>query len=364
MPVIELENIHKTFGDTKAVDDLSLRLEEGQFVTLLGPSGCGKTTTLRLISGFLKPDRGTVKFYGKDVTNLPSYKRSVGMVFQNYALFPHMTIYKNIAFGLRMRKVDKGKIDRRVNQMLDLTQLHGLGERYPSELSGGQQQRVALARALVIEPDLLLLDEPLSNLDAKLRKEMRIELLKIHNNLGITTLYVTHDQEEGLTLADRLIIMNEGLIVQEGSPKDIYEDPQNSFVADFIGTINRIEGKILESTRNGTATFLSDSALLLKVLCQRRKEEGSPVIVCIRPEKIRLAKARETVSSENSFLGRIEYLVYIGSVTNYYIRLENGEELRVDKQNIRSENLFNRGEEVNVILPKASFVILDKSEED
>jgi spermidine/putrescine ABC transporter ATP-binding subunit len=358
MYAVELRNVRKTFGDFVAVEDLTLEIPEGEFVTLLGPSGCGKTTTLRLVSGFLRPDRGTVKFYDQDVTNLPTHKRPIGMVFQNYALFPHMTVHANIAFGLRMKKVPKSEINERVQEALDLVQLPDMGARFPGQLSGGQQQRVALARALVLKPDILLLDEPMSNLDAKLRKEMQIELRDLHRQLRVTTLYVTHDQEEALTLADRLALMNRGAIVQEGSPKEIYETPRTPFVAEFIGKTNRLRGKLAECSPDGTGTFIANTGLTLQVRCQS-KRPGAPVMICIRPERIGLSGQSDATREGNILPARVEHVVYVGSLTSYHLQLEGGETLWAEMQNVEDKAAYERGEEVTVCLPVESFNVLD-----
>jgi len=243
---IHLKDIVKRFGILEAVSHVSLEIRDGELFTLLGPSGCGKTTILRLIGGFHKPDAGEIFFGGKSVTGIPPYERNIGMVFQNYALWPHMTLQQNIAYGLRLKKFSRKEIHEKVLGVLKLVNLAGLGDRYPGQLSGGQQQRVALARALVLNPDVLLLDEPLSNLDAKIRLQVRAEIRKLQKELGITTIYVTHDQEEALTLSDRIAVVNAGKLQQIGSPRDLYERPENPFVADFIGINNLIQGDVIE----------------------------------------------------------------------------------------------------------------------
>src|SRR5512136_2331910 len=243
---IQLQDIVKKFGILEAVSHVSLEIRDGELFTLLGPSGCGKTTLLRLIGGFYKPDHGDIHFDGKSVTPIPPYGRNIGMVFQNYALWPHMTIVDNITYGLKLKKIPGPEISEKVSRVLKLVNLGGLEKRYPGQLSGGQQQRVALARALVLNPDVLLLDEPLSNLDAKIRIQVRAEIRKLQKDLGITTIYVTHDQEEALTLSDRIAVIDRGKMQQLGSPRDLYERPENPFVADFIGINNLIPGEILE----------------------------------------------------------------------------------------------------------------------
>src|SRR5512145_1230470 len=243
---VELQNITKRFGDFIAVDDVSLDIKDGEFFSLLGPSGCGKTTCLRMIAGFELPSEGEIKIRGKSMGDTPPYKRPVNTVFQNYALFPHMTVFENVAFGLEMQKVSRAEIKTRVKEALEMVRLPQLADRKPRQLSGGQQQRIALARALVNRPQVLLLDEPLSALDLKLRKAMQLELKELQHQVGITFIFVTHDQEEAITMSDRIAVMNEGVVQQVGAPREIYESPRNRFVADFIGETNFIEGEVLE----------------------------------------------------------------------------------------------------------------------
>lgn len=241
---VRLENIHKTLGGRLILDAIHLTVEKGEFVTLLGPSGCGKSTTLNVIAGFLHPDQGDVYIHDKNVTRVPPYKRDLGMVFQSYSLFPHMTVYDNVEYGLKLRKVPREERKRRIQEALDLVKMGEYSDRYPRQLSGGQRQRVAIARALVVRPELMLLDEPLSNLDAKLRQELRLEIKRLQHELGVTTIFVTHDQEEALSMSDRIIVMNNGRIEQIGSPIDIYQKPKNEFVYTFIGKSNQLTGQI------------------------------------------------------------------------------------------------------------------------
>ena len=247
--IIEIKNVSKTYGDNTVLKNLSLNIRKNEFLTLLGPSGCGKTTTLKILAGFESGDSGKVLFNGEDISNLPPYKRQLNTVFQKYALFPHMNVYENIAFGLKIKKVSKNEIDKKVSEMLKLVALEGFEKRAIDSLSGGQQQRVAIARALVNEPKVLLLDEPLGALDLKLRKEMQSELKRIQQRLGITFIFVTHDQEEALTMSDTIVVMNKGVIQQMGSPEDIYNEPANAFVADFIGESNIVNGTMLEDLK-------------------------------------------------------------------------------------------------------------------
>ena len=279
--IISLENVTVSFDEEKILNDLSLDIKDKEFVTFLGPSGCGKTTTLRVIGGFLTPDSGSVKFDGKDITTLPPYKRNVNTVFQRYALFPHLNVYENIAFGLKVKKVPDKKIQSRVREMLELVNLQGFEKRSIDRLSGGQQQRVAIARALVNEPKVLLLDEPLGALDLKLRKEMQIELKRIQQRLEITFIYVTHDQEEALTMSDTVVVMNGGIIQQVGSPVDIYNEPINSFVADFIGESNILNGLMVKD-------LLVEISGVQFECVDKGFGENTPVDVVIRPEDIKL----------------------------------------------------------------------------
>ena len=279
--IVSLENIAVSFDSEKILNDISLDIKDKEFVTLLGPSGCGKTTTLRIIGGFLTPDSGSVKFEGKEIKNLPPYKRNVNTVFQRYALFPHLNVFENIAFGLKVKKFPQKEIEKRVREMLELVNLQGFEKRSIDRLSGGQQQRVAIARALVNEPKVLLLDEPLGALDLKLRKEMQIELKRIQQRLEITFIYVTHDQEEALTMSDTVVVMNGGNILQVGSPVDIYNEPKNAFVADFIGESNILNGRMVKD-------------LLVEIsgheyeCVDKGFGEDKPVDVVIRPEDIKL----------------------------------------------------------------------------
>jgi len=326
MAGLALQHLQKRFGATLAVDDLSLEVAEGELVALLGPSGCGKTTTLRMIAGFVEADSGTILLTGRDITRLPANRRNAGMVFQRYALFPHMTVAENIAFGLEMRKLAKPEIARRVAEALRQVRLEGFDARLPRQLSGGQQQRVALARALVINPEVLLLDEPLSNLDAKLRHEVRLEIRELQQRLGLTTVFVTHDQEEALVLADRLVLMHRGQVQQIGSPTELYEHPANHFVADFIGKSNFFRGRMVGErefeTEHGTRIRLGGPPAV-----------AAPRLLALRPEKIALGAGAETMA--NRYPARIELITYLGSITEYQLRLGGGDRLVLHEQNRR-----------------------------
>ena len=308
--IIELKNITKVYEDGyKAVDDFNLEVKQGEFVTFLGPSGCGKTTTLRMIAGFLRPTSGEILLNGESIVNLPPYERPVNTVFQRYALFPHMNIYNNIAFGLKQKKTPRDVIERKVRRVLDLVDLEGFEERRVSTLSGGQQQRIAIARALVNEPKILLLDEPLGALDLKMRKEMQLELKDMHKKLGITFIYVTHDQEEALTMSDKIVVMNEGKIQQIGTPEDIYNEPINAFVADFIGESNIFNGIM---TGKYLARFCGG-----EFECVDEYEEGTHITAVVRPEDVELTKP-----AEGTIRGIVDSVIFKG--VHYEITVLSG----------------------------------------
>jgi len=363
MEDIKLVNVRKVFGGTAAVDDVSLTVERGEFLTLLGPSGSGKTTTLRMIAGFIQPTEGSIYIRGELVNYKPPYQRNTGMVFQNYSLFPHMTAYENIAFGLRMRKLPQNEIKKRVEEAFELIGLSGYEGRYPGQLSGGEQQRIALARALVIEPKVLLLDEPLSNLDLKLRQKMRLEIKTIQKKVGITAIYVTHDQEEALIMSDRLALMNKGRIMQTGTPEEIYEYPKNNFVADFIGETNFLQGKLLGINESRASVLLDDgSTLYASPSCMKHHnievKENSKVNVSIRPQKISITRTKpEDKYPQNLFRGRIEDIEYVGSTVKYHIRLDNEFKLVVEEVLTGSSNHI-LGEEVFVKCPYENCLII------
>jgi spermidine/putrescine transport system ATP-binding protein len=315
---VRLEGVTKRFGDQAAVDNVSLEIRDGEFFSLLGPSGCGKTTLLRMIAGFDTPDQGRVIIGGKDMTEVPPYLRPVNTVFQNYALFPHMTVEQNIAFGLRMKKMPRDEIARRVQWALELINLPGYEKRRTDQMSGGQRQRIALARALVNEPEVLLLDEPLSALDLKLRQELRVDLMNLQEQLGITFIFVTHDQEEALVMSDRIAVMNKGRIEQLGPTEEIYELPQTAFVAKFIGDSNLIPAQAIEprKVRTPLGEFVLDDEDALA--------PGQEVLLSIRPEKIRLF--REKPSLPNVFSAKVDDIIYTGS-ENQYLLLADGQRL-------------------------------------
>jgi len=319
---VKLVNVTKRFGRVVAVNKVTLAVEHGEFFTLLGPSGCGKTTTLRVIAGLEYADEGRIIFDNTDVTNLPPYKRGTGMVFQNYALWPHMTVFDNIAYGLKIKKLPKDEVRRRVREVLDLIKLTGMERRYPTQLSGGQQQRVALARALVIEPKVLLLDEPLSNLDAKLRVEMREEIQRIQRKLGITAIYVTHDQEEAMVISDRIAILNQGTVMQIGTPQELYKRPRNLFVATFLGRYTLVEGLVKEVSPEGLVMLHTPSIKLLGIVTAQefRLREGDKAIAIIRPHAFKFYKPRTESSPIN---GVIEWVSYLGPYYEARLRVGN-----------------------------------------
>ncbi len=351
--VLELKNITKHFGDIIAVDRLSISaINEGEFVTFLGPSGCGKTTLLRMIGGFYYPTEGEVIMHGKPINDISPDKRKTSMVFQNYALFPHMTVFGNISYGLKLRKLSKEEIKTKVKDILKVVQLEGLEERKPTELSGGQQQRVALARCIVIEPEIILLDEPLSNLDANLRVTMRQEIRKIQKSLNLTTIFVTHDQEEAMSMSDRIIVMHEGRIEQIGTPTEIYEKPATLFVARFIGYINLIKGRI-DSLRDNTYKVQTSIGEMININSDLKgMKKGDDVTLVIRPESS-TAEKESTVVQKNNFAGKIVDATYIGSIVRYNIHIKGIEEpFILDVSNPEGKGIFSSGENVIVNLPE------------
>jgi putative spermidine/putrescine transport system ATP-binding protein len=318
MAQLDLNGVSKCYGKLYAANDVTLTVADGEFVVLLGPSGCGKTTTMRMIAGFAEPTSGTIHLGGRDITRLPPWKRDTGLVFQNYALFPHLTVAQNIAFGLKMRKMSPAEIAPRVEEALRLVRLGGLGERLPRQLSGGQQQRVALARALVFRPDVLLLDEPLSNLDAKLRQEVRVEIRQLQRSLGLTTVMVTHDQEEALTMADRLVVMSEGRVRQVGTQRDLYERPADRFVAGFVGRSSFLPGAMEAPGR-----FRSGGGLEIRCANSAPGITGRAVLA-LRPERVIVAP-NAPANLANCFHGEVELVSYLGGLLDIHVRLSPGE---------------------------------------
>ncbi|MGH9066670.1 MAG: ABC transporter ATP-binding protein [Acidimicrobiales bacterium] len=338
LPAIELTGVAKEFGsrdgNVQAVEQVDLAIAEGEFFSLLGPSGCGKTTTLRMVAGFEAPTRGRILLYGEDMVGVPPNRRDVNLVFQNYALFPHMSVAENVAFGLRRKRVAKAEVLSRVGEMLSLVQLEGRENRRPKELSGGQQQRVALARALVNRPRALLLDEPLGALDLKLRQSMQIELKRIQREVGITFVYVTHDQGEALTMSDRLVVMNAGRIEQLGSPQELYESPRTRFVAGFIGTSNLLSGRI-DRVVDGAGVLEVGAEERVVVPLRWPAPVGGEVELTVRPEKISLSTAPAgTPGCDCVLRGTVSEVVYLGSTTHYTVRTALGDDLVVQRQNL------------------------------
>jgi spermidine/putrescine ABC transporter ATP-binding subunit len=350
---VELDNVSKHFGGLTAVDAVTLGIRRGEFLTLLGPSGCGKTTLLRMIAGFAMPDSGRVRLGGRDVTDLPPYRRDVTTVFQQYALFPHMNVFNNVAFGLQRRRAAREVITRRVKDALEMVRLSGLDERTPTELSGGQQQRVALARALVLEPRVLLLDEPLAALDLKLRKQMQLELKGLQRRLGISFIYVTHDQEEALTMSDRIVVMNAGHVEQIGRAEEIYERPVSEFVAGFIGMSNIIEGTVAE-VRDGVSVI--NIANVSIAVQGNGVAVGERIRLMVRPEKIKLS----ATSTDRGLRGQIESAVYLGESTQWRVALDGGQAITALEQNHQPFDSTQEriGQVVAVSWEPASAVIL------
>lgn len=343
---LTLENITKVFpsrgniGEVAAVQDVNLEIQKGELVTLLGPSGCGKTTTLRMIAGFEFPTTGRIVLDGLEINSLPPHKRDMSMVFQSYALFPHLTVFENVAYGLNVQRLSKKAIAERVGRVLDLVHLQGYGDRAPGQLSGGQQQRVALARALVMEPKVLLMDEPLSNLDAKLREEMRTEIRRIQKTLNITSVYVTHDQIEAMTLSDRIVVMNEGVIEQIGTPVEVYRFPNSRFVANFIGRANFIDGMVLAQNGSTLTVKALGQAITLSNI-KREFREGEAVTLIIRPEMIQIKK------TAGLYHGIVRQAVYLGDNIEYAV--EVGEALILGTESDpHVTELFSEGENITL----------------
>ncbi len=364
---VTLINLTKRFksldgsGEVLAVDDVNLEVNTGELVTILGPSGCGKTTTLRMIAGVEYPTSGSILIGDKDVAKIPPNKRGLSMVFQSYALFPHLTIYENVAYGLRVQKLPAKEIRERTERALDLMQLTTMAKRYPSQVSGGQQQRIALARAIVIEPSVLLFDEPLSNLDAKLREYMRDELRKLQKRLGITSLYVTHDQSEAMAISDRVVIMKEGRIRQVGTPREIYAFPQSRFVADFMGKANFLEVEVLDTNGESARIDIGGKTFIVPRAGRVRPNSGSALLV-VRPEALRLISLAN-VENEIPLRGCVDRFTYFGNIARYEVATENGP-LLIESYNPEASSIFEEGDNVGVLIDFESVRLLPPEDKE
>jgi iron(III) transport system ATP-binding protein len=348
---VKIQHVSKIFDDYKAVNDANINIKAGEFFTLLGPSGCGKTTLLRTIAGFYTQDEGDIYFNEDNIANIPAHKRNIGMVFQNYAIFPHMTVGENVAYGLKARNVKGDELKKKVVEALNMVELGDMLDRQPANMSGGQQQRVALARAIVIRPGILLMDEPLSNLDAKLRLKMRNDIKELQKKLGITTIYVTHDQQEALSVSDRIAVMNKGLIQQIGTPQDIYMKPKNKFVANFIGTTNFIEGNVEDNS--------GESVLELpgkKRRIELKDKYTGKVQYSIRPEGIIITEE----DGEDTIKGKVVNSIFLGDCIVYFIELQNKQRIEVHKYNFNYNNIVPVNSVVNLKVALDKAIIFDE----
>lgn len=365
MSIVHLSEITKRFGDVTAVEDLELTIQEGEFFTFLGPSGCGKTTTLRMIAGFYYPTEGKVKFNDRDMTKVAPEKRNTGMVFQNYALFPHMTVYENVAFGLKVRKIKNTVIKEKVTDVLKKVRLDQYIGRQVSQLSGGQQQRVALARALVIEPDILLLDEPLSNLDARLRDEMRTEILRLQREYGITTIYVTHDQIEALSMSDRIAVFNMGECHQVGTPTEIYNEPVNDFVAEFIGETNLLPVTFTEGDGQRSLFYCEEIEQTMYVkqtdLNIATYEEDDDLFISIRPEIVRVSK--EWIDADNVFQGQVSLVQFTGESIHTFVKLNEQVTMKITDLNRGPGTYLEEGTDIYIHIPKDQIRVVPQARE-
>jgi spermidine/putrescine ABC transporter ATP-binding subunit len=355
--ILRLEKISKAFGTQQVLENFDLSVEEGEFVTLLGPSGCGKTTALNLIAGFLQPDSGTIFLRGKPVNDVATRKRQLGMVFQTWALFPHMNVYDNVAFGLRMRRKSKRETDKKVKEMLELVRMPSVSEKYPSQLSGGMRQRVALARGLAVEPSILLLDEPLSNLDAGLRKEMQVELKRIHEHLRVTTVFVTHSQEEALVMSDRIAVMRGGKILRIDAPGALYHDPHSKFVCTFLGEANLFDGRVMEVS--DSKALVRSGEFLLKVLVKVPVSPNSDISLAVRPERISVRR-EASPTADNSIKAGVKEMVFTGNSITYYLETAAGRELVALEYQKTREAIPEKGAEVHAEFDANAFSVLEE----
>ena len=358
MAGVTLEHVTKRFDNVVALERVDLQVEEGEFFFLLGPSGCGKTTLLRILAGFYTPEGGRVFFGDRDVTHVPPHERNTGMVFQNYALWPHMTVWKNVEYGLTMRNMSQHERDEKVRRALDMVQMGGYAERSPNQLSGGQQQRVALARALVIEPGVVLMDEPLSNLDARLRLEMREQLQELQRALGVTVIYVTHDQKEALAMGDRVAVMQMGKVAQIGTPRDVYALPATRFVADFIGEINLISGEVVDAEALRVSTSLGDLRAGHGYEDVRKDDR---VLCAVRPEALAFLEG-EPPGNSNVIAGQVRHVIYLGEVEQYIVELMDGTQVKLVEYD-PAEQRAKPGDSVRLCFAPERVVLLKNDEE-
>ncbi len=355
--VVELVGLVKRFGEVAAVDDIDIKVEDGEFFSLLGPSGCGKTTTLRLIAGFERPDSGAILIDGVDMAATPPHKRPVNTVFQSYALFPHLTVEENVGFGLKYQNLSKDAARGKIGRALELVQLSGMEKRKPTQLSGGRQQRVALARSLVLNPSVLLLDEPLGALDAKLRKQLQIELKALQEEIGITFIYVTHDQEEALTMSDRMAVMSHGKVEQMGTPSQVYESPASSYIAEFLGVSNLMEVMVKSETTSGEAVVQLGSN---ELVASTSYPWPGPAMVSIRPERIKIVATDDT--APNTVLATVDRTVYAGPVLNLLVQVEDLNEIQVTVPNEGHIASYQHGDRIRLHLPSEALNVLDRDE--